>query len=650
MTALKLFDLVIRSMRKNIKHYYLYFFALIFSVLLYFVFATLQHDPAVVARSGGSMGTAFKAAGILLLFIAGIFVIYANAIFLKRRSREIGIYQLVGLTKGSVVRLLIIENTLLSVGALAIGISAGILVSRVFLLLLMKLVGFDGFVELTFSTSAVTQTAIAFLAIIVLTSIQMLIAVYRNILLGLFNAEKTGEHPKKPTASGSAFLAILGVALIAFGYWLSGRMINVLFFFNMLAVLFSTILGTYLVFRVTISWFLFQIRKRKQGHLGLHNSLSLASLMHRMKGNANSLTIITVLSAMTLTMLAGAFSLYYASATETRYVMPFDFMFEGESSPWFNAEDVSLEEFEAGLIEQGIDYTTANLELLSVQGRFEKGIFPEFLSPTEEIYGAYFVNAKQLQQAGLRVETPEEGKSIFHSAGIKPIAKDIRIPFEMYVTNVEGERTFTVVEYGEGDVVNNSFGEQFVVNEADFEAYKRTMPSESEVREVQVFNIVHKEQLPAASAIRTQNWQDGTWARGVDYYTMYKNAIESNGLLIFIAGFLGLVFLISTGSILYFKQMTEAEQERSSYGTLRQLGFTIQDIMRGIIRKQVFVFGLPLLIGLLHSVFAIKAASFLFTSDITVPAAIAMGIYVLIYLIFAFLTVGYYRKTVKASL
>ena len=127
-------------------------------------------------------------------------------------------------------------------------------------------------------------------------------------------------------------------------------------------------------------------------------------------------------------------------------------------------------------------------------------------------------------------------------------------------------------------------------------------------------------------------------------------AMENNGLLIFITGFLGLVFLISTGSILYFKQMTEAEQEKSSYATLRQLGFTVQDIMRGIVRKQVFVFGVPLLIGLLHSIFAIKSASFIFMSDITLPATIAMGIYALIYLVFAFLTVGYYRKTVKAAL
>ena len=148
MTALTLFDLVIRSMRKNIKHYYLYFFALILSVVLYFVFATLQYDSAVVEQSGNSMdmAAAFSVAGILLLFIAGIFVVYANAIFLKRRSREIGLYQLIGLTKGAVARLLIIENALLGAGALIIGIGAGMLVSRVFLLLLMKLVGYEGFI------------------------------------------------------------------------------------------------------------------------------------------------------------------------------------------------------------------------------------------------------------------------------------------------------------------------------------------------------------------------------------------------------------------------------------------------------------------------------------------------------------------------
>ena len=168
------------------------------------------------------------------------------------------------------------------------------------------------------------------------------------------------------------------------------------------------------------------------------------------------------------------------------------------------------------------------------------------------------------------------------------------------------------MKYGEGDVVNASWGPRLVVNDADFEKYKRTMVKENGVQNVRVFNItLTKINLPRHLQSAPKIWDEGSWViRCRLLHDVLTDQYRSNGLLIFITGFLGLVFLISTGSILYFKQMTEAEQERKSYATLRQLGFTVKDIMRGIIRKQAFVFGLPLLIGLLHSVFAIKAASF----------------------------------------
>nr|WP_285847057.1 FtsX-like permease family protein [Sporosarcina luteola] len=633
-------------MRKNIKHYYLYFFALILSVVLYFVFATLQHDPSVVERSGGSMGAAFKVAGILLLFIAGIFVVYANAIFLKRRSREIGLYQLIGLTKGSVSRLLIIENSLLSAGALAIGIGIGILVSRVFLLLLMKLIGFDGFIEVEFSTAAVIQTVIVFLGITILTSMQMLVAVYRNTLLGLFNAEKTGEHPKKPKAIRSAFLAILGIALIAFGYWLSGRMLNALLFINMIVVLVTTILGTFLLFRVAIGWVLYQIRKRKKGHLGLYNSLSLAPIMHRMKGNANSLTIITVLSAMTLTMLAGVYSLYYSTEKEVRLIYPFDFAFDDF---WYEDGKGAAEKFISELDKQQITYTYSTVETLEVESEFKGGSVSELMSNS---FGAKIISDKQLQQAGVDIQIPHSDAAYLYDAGIYWLLKTMEVPFNVKLSNAEIESDLKVVKVNEGNVLNSAAATQLVVKDEFYHELKELfLNDENEWRNsnTYVIDVLDRDQLAEASAIfKRINEEDDR--HGFDYYSQYASGMENNGLFIFISGFLGLVFLISTGSILYFKQMTEAEQEKSSYATLRQLGFTAQDIMRGIVRKQIFVFGVPLMIGLLHSIFAIKAASFMFMSDITLPASIAMGIYVLIYLMFAFLTVGYYRKTVKAAL
>jgi bacitracin transport system permease protein len=646
-------------MRKNIKHYYLYFFALILSVVLYFVFATLQYDPAVVEQSevSANMAAGFRVAGILLLFIAGIFVVYANAIFLKRRSKEIGLYQLIGLTKGAVTRLLIIENALLGTGALIIGIGAGLLVSRVFLMLLMKLIGHEGFIEVSFSMAAVIQTAVVFIAIIALTSVQMLFTVYRSTLLGLFHSEKTGEHPKKPKTFISAVLAILGLGLVVFGYWLSGHMLNERIYFNMLAVLASTILGTYLVFRVTISWLFYQIRKRKQGHLGLNNSLSLAPLMHRMKGNANSLTTITVLSAMTLAMLAGAYSLYYSTEKTTRFQMPFDFTFANQER--------QAKEFAQELEEEGILFQHASVESIQTGGVIDVSI-PYWSDASVSRPSLTLYSAEQLRKAGQDIRIPEKGSATFYNydlyfelnqselpATLTIMENEMELP--LHLTAVEGDSVMNLMEFG---------NRQLVVSEETFTELKSHLVNEDDgawTLSIDIFQVSDKDERAKASSIYMQekygqivideNGEErymGEYRK--DYHTHYEEAMQLNGLLIFIAGFLGLVFLISTGSILYFKQMTEAEQEKKSYATLRQLGFTVQDIMRGIIRKQAFVFGLPLLIGLLHSVFAIKAASFLFMSDITVPASIAMGIYALIYLVFAFLTVGYYKKTVKAAI
>lgn len=639
MTALTLFDLAIRSMRKNIKHYYLYFFALILSVVLYFVFATLQYDQAIVEEGNKMISTSFLAAGILLIFIAGIFIVYANSIFLKRRSREIGLYQLIGLKKSTVARLLVVENTLLGIGALLVGLLVGLLVSRVFLLLLLKLIGFETAISVSFSMTAVLQTIAVFIGIFALTTLQMIRTVYRNTLLALFNTEKAGEHPEKPKTLTAAVLAVTGILLIGFGYWLSERMFDTNFFLNIFGVLVSTVAGTYLIFRVTLSWLLYKIRSRKEGHLGLNNSLSIAPLMHRLKGNANSLTIITVLSAMTLSMIAGAYSFYYSTEREAQAKMPFDFMFEDKEAL---ASEISLE-----MDEKGIGYQHGTAEILVTYGQLEEGALPV---PSDPLFIA-IISGEELQQAGIDVEAPGPDSASLHSTSSLSMFMDNKyLPANLFLD--DEETSILIEEFGEKNVLNwETFYTQIVVDQRKYEELKHSLvpAGKAEVHRIDGFHISDDQDLEAASAL----YQQPKYAGGSlhkDYYSTVKGGMQSNGLMIFIAGFLGLVFLVSTGSILYFKQMTEAEQEKKSYSTLRQLGFSVSDIMKGIIRKQVFVFGLPLAISLLHSFFALKALSFFFQSNIMIPAAIAMILFAIIYLLFALLTVGYYRKTVKMAL
>lgn len=633
-------------MRKNIKHYYLYFFALIFSTSLFFVFSTLQHDSSIVRRADSDLhfDSAFKVAGILLISIVVVFTIYANSIFLKRRSREIGLYQLVGLTRKGVARLLVIENVLLGAGALVIGICGGALVSRLFLLILLKLLDFDGFISVTFSAAAAMQTVIVFASLIVLTSVQMAYTVYRNTLLGLFNADKQGEHPKKPKTFVSAMLAIFGIALIAFGYFLSGYMMNGLLFFNMIAVLGSTILGTYLLFRVTIGWLFYRFRNSRDGHLGLKNSLSLAPLMHRMKANANSLTLIAVLSAMTLTMIAVSYSFYYSAESDTRLRIRYDFVFENKEK--------DAKSFRAELEKEGIVFAHQPIDAVRIRGT----ISDTNHASKRDSRTLLFLPAEQLQKTGADIGTmPGKGEAIQYEARINFIGEfngdTSNYPKVIGLDNGEGRGTIKMTRLVEEYVMNASvYGMQLVATEATVKELKEKMPAQrdNEAVRIDTFQVPDKVERAKASGLYSKYVPKGAYMP--DFHKEYKAALQFFGMFIFIAGFLGLAFLISTGSILYFKQMTEAEQEKMSYTTLRQLGFDVKDIMRGIVRKQLFVYGIPLAIGLLHSVFAVKSASILVFSDITVPSATAMSVYVLIYVVFAFLTVGYYRRIVRAAL
>ena len=131
---------------------------------------------------------------------------------------------------------------------------------------------------------------------------------------------------------------------------------------------------------------------------------------------------------------------------------------------------------------------------------------------------------------------------------------------------------------------------------------------------------------------------------------MKQDNLNLFGTTIFVTAFLGLAFLLATGSILYFKQMSEADEEAASYTILRKIGFTEQEVLRGIMLKQLFNFGVPLLIGLLHSYFAVKSGWFMFGTELVTPLVITMSLYIAMYIVFAILTINYYKKIIKQAL
>ncbi|CAI6083784.1 Bacitracin export permease protein BceB [Paenibacillus sp. JJ-100] len=642
---MRVFNLVFRSMRQNVKQYYLYFFAMIFSMSLFFIFSSLKYDQQVqnMLDSSTNFTTAFQFAAVLLMVIIGIFAISSNSIFLRRRSREFGLYQLIGLSKGWIIRYLLLENILLGLGALITGVICGALVSRLFVLILMNLLNLNGLPSIDFSVLAALETTVVFILVIIITSIQMVVMINRRTLLGLFQADKQPDLISKRPSIFTAIIAVLGVILIGYGYELSGHMVDEQLVLNALLVMASTIIGTYILFRVTIRWCLYWFRKRKKGHLGLYNSLSLAPLMHRMKANANSLTLITILSALTLTLVTIAYSIYYSVEEVTRKDYPYDFAMVN------NQQDADA--FTAELESKGIHYNHYTINTFWTTGV----VLDPLIEPGFREGSLLWLSAEQLQKSGRDVSVPDYGEAIEYDASALSAYDDIdltkRYPTTIELRSETQTKSYPLNEILLENIVNAGIsGRQMLVSEATLEEVERRMSDMDGFERVQIdtFLVPDDKELALASTLY-QKYNTNEYY-SADYYSRYTSLLQQSGLLIFIAAFLGLAFLASTGSILYFKQMSEAEQEKQSFRTLRQLGFDEKMIMKGILRKQMLVFLLPLFIGIIHSVYAVKASYFITLSDDTIPAMISMGAYAAIYFLFAFFTLGYYKKIVRNAM
>lgn len=267
--------LIFRNLKKNLKNYYLYVFALIFSVALYFAFVTLQYDPSMDAAKGSIKGAAaIQAASILLIAIVAVFLLYANNIFIKRRGKEIGLFQLIGMTKNRIFCILSTENFILYFGSLLAGIFLGFSVSKLITMIMYKITGVNAIARLTFSTQALMQTLIVFCVIYLLIMLMNYLFIKRQSILSLFRVTSSTEGKVKRLSITGMIIGITGILFISIGYYISSKLFGGDFtttqqlFTAMASILAFVIIGTYLFYKGSISFICQMIRKRKYGYLG----------------------------------------------------------------------------------------------------------------------------------------------------------------------------------------------------------------------------------------------------------------------------------------------------------------------------------------------------------------------------------------------
>ncbi|SDC93626.1 bacitracin transport system permease protein [Paenibacillus sp. CF095] len=636
--------IIFRNLRKNLKNYYLYVFALVFSVALYFSFVTLQYDPSMDEVAASTKGAAaIGASSVLLIVIVGIFLLYANTIFIKRRSKEIGLFQLIGLTKGRIFGILSAENSILYFGSMAIGVLIGFLASKLVLMILFKILGVDAITRLYFSPMALMQTVIVFTIMYLLIMLMNYTFIKRQSILSLFRVSATSEQQVQKMSFGQMIIGVLGIALIVYGYFMSARLFSgeamdmQQLMYTMILILFSVILGTYLFYKGSVSFIFNLIRKSKNGYLSIHEVLSLSSIMFRMKSNALLLTIITTVSALAIGMLSLSYISYYSAEAQAKESLPEDFSF---------AQVDVKNRFVAELDNKQIPYEENHREPIYIEidaqevmdeSMTEKYLFSSVVSDNmvdnidlqagEVVFMGYGNAIQQL------ISIQEKGPIVLH--GLKHTLAQ-----QLIGTTKRG---VLPAYYTGGTPVA-------VVDETVYQQLRQDIDpklQKSEWADYYGVRIVNEGQAEEAYAIYKEQELEAPSFSQIEFR---NNQRTTMGLIMFIVGFLGLTFLITSGCILYFKQMNESEEEKGNYTILRKLGFTQGNLLRGIQIKQLFNFGIPLIVGLSHSYFAVKSGWFFFGSELATPTVIVMIVYTLLYSIFGLLSVWYYKRVIKEAL
>ncbi|PAE29089.1 ABC transporter permease [Oceanobacillus profundus] len=645
--------LIYRNLKKNLKNYYLYVFALIFSVALYFAFVTLQFDPAMDAAEGSIKGAAgIRTASIVLVGIVTIFLLYANTIFIKRRSKEIGLFQLIGMTKGKIFQILTLENLILYFGSLVIGTFIGFAASKFIMMILLNVIGIEQVATLRFSTEAMIQTLLVFTAIYFCIMIMNLLFIKRQSILSLFRVRSSTEARAKKMSILQMIIGVIGIGLIITGYFVSTKLFGGDFVtfpqlvIAMVSILASVIIGTYLFYKGSVSFIFHLIRKSKGGYLNLNDVLSLSSIMFRMKSNALLLTIITTVSALAIGLLCLSYISYYSAEKLAEQNVPAHFSI---------ATTEEAETFKALLNKEDIAYEETNIDVVQVDLDVSQIMETDF-SESEMVADPDKMLLPVVSEEAVEgIDVSSQELILTGYSGVLEQFISLKESGEVAFVTPNGEIKQNFLGLREGTILPYNFTggglPTAIVDSTIFEKLVQDMDPEIQNQPPIYIGIDIEDQSDLAQAdeiFQSLELQDE--GSNLSQLASLQNQKSTMGLVMFIVGFLGLAFLITSGCILYFKQMDESEEEKANYTILRKLGFTQGDLLRGIWRKQLFNFGIPLVIGLCHSYFAVKSGWFLFGTELWTPMIIVMIIYTALYSIFGILSVLYYKRVIRESL
>ncbi|OOR10768.1 ABC transporter permease [Bacillus cereus] len=591
-----LFSLAKKNIKGNLSNYLLYIFSMVVSVVICYTFNSLLYTPEIKNAVNNMEGTMSQTSFVLIGFIA-VFIGYSNAFFTRKRKKEVGMYSLLGVRKKTIARMLFFENVIIGAITLICGLVLGIILSRLFIMLLLKLVGAPVDVSFSIPMDAIMNTTITFTVITIFTSLQSYLLIYRFKLIELFHAEKKGE--KVPKAS--IVSAVVSIILLVSSYWLM---------FNEAAMLSMPLVA-----------------------------IGTSHLLYRIKGNALMLTVIALLISVALPYLQASFSEYSITEKDAHETAPFSYIHLSKDETYDNQIKRVISKDKDHPITAQLD-----IPIIQVKGNTSAPFQDKNDLSVNLISESVFHKMNNILKLG---DIPNLSGE--HAIAFKRYINQPATDFINHQVNIllpERNYTFKLNKLEKKSIQLTS-GSELLYIVIDNEMFDSVAKQISPIT-YKAYKVADEKTTKETSEIVMTLAGNDTHMR--TFYKEYKKIKALTGMKIFVVSSLALVLLVATGSVIYFKQLTEAHSDKNRYEILRKIGVNKKEVRTTIAKQTLFIFLLPLIIGILNAAMLTMSVSLQYSMDIQqdiISFIYAMTTYGVIYLAYYVLTINSYNRIVN---
>ena len=655
--------LAISNLIKNRKLYYPFALSVILAVTISYLFYSLAFNPKIVDLRGASAIQFTLQLGLIVVtFASAVIVLYANSFVMKNRSKELGVYGMLGLEKRHLIGMTFKELLIFGLVTVTAGIGIGALFDNLIFALLLKLAKMKVELVATFQWSVVLSILLVFSFIFLVIVFLNAVRIIRMDALQLSREKAKGEKKGR-------FLVLqtlVGLITLGGGYYLAQSVkdpISATFTFFIAVLL--VIVATYLLFNAGITVFLQLLKKNKRYYYKPNNLISVSNLIFRMKKNAVGLATIAILSTMVLVTMSAATSIYNGSENMKKLMYPHDFDVKGQH--------VEVEDLDKLLTQYASDknLTISNKDVLSYASfglssqdgtkltTFEKGqnnVMPKtvFLVFDQKDYEK--MTGQKLNLTGNEVGLWAKNDQLKGQKAFSLNDQEYRIKEEIQqdfiINHVSNQYVLLISDYNYLVVPNlQSFLEKYQDSAIYTQFYGGMDVTASQEEQLKLSDDFDEYVNNFSHNLQSE---DGMVYNGA---TRSDAIAEMNALfggILFIGIFLSIIFMVGTVLVIYYKQISEGYEDRERFVILQKVGLDQKQIKQTINKQVLTVFFLPVIFAFLHLAFAYHMLSLILkvigVVDTTMMLSVTLsicGIFALIYVLIFMITSRSYRKIIQ---